>query len=202
MFRIISTLLAAYMLVGCAKEETGNGSQVLELTAVEQQDLSYLREEEKLARDVYLYNKELYGLNIFGNISSSEQTHMDKVLELLELAGLEDPMKSNSIGEFNNAELAVLYTELTEQSSVSIVEALKVGALIEDLDIDDIEKMITHTSNETVLTVYTNLVCGSKNHIRAYTRNLESNGATYTPQFISDDYYNQILSESSGGCGN
>src|SRR5210317_1984142 len=125
MFRIISTLLAAFMLVGCAKEETGNGSQVLELTAVEQQDLSYLREEEKLARDVYLYNKELYGLNIFGNISSSEQTHMDKVLELLELEGLEDPMKSNSIGEFNNAELAVLYTELTEQSSVSIVEALK-----------------------------------------------------------------------------
>lgn len=202
MSRIVYTLLAAYMLVGCAKDETGNGSQVLELTAVEQQDLSFLREEEKLARDVYLYNKELYGLNIFDNIASSEQTHMNKVLELLELAGLEDPMKSNSIGEFNNAELAVLYTELTEQSSVSIVEALKVGALIEDLDIDDIEKMITHTSNETVLTVYTNLVCGSKNHIRAYTRNLESNGATYTPQFISDDYYNQILSESSGGCGN
>jgi len=194
--------LAAFMLVGCAKEETGNGSQVLELTAVEQQDLSYLREEEKLARDVYLYNKELYGLNIFGNISSSEQTHMDKVLELLELAGLEDPMKSNSIGEFNNAELAVLYTELTEQSSVSIVEALKVGALIEDLDIDDIEKMITHTSNETVLTLYANLVCGSKNHIRSYTRNLESNGAAYTPQFISNDYYNQILSESNAGCGN
>ncbi len=194
--------MAAYMLVGCAKEETGNGSQVLELTAVEQQDLSYLREEEKLARDVYLYNKELYGLNIFGNISSSEQTHMDKVLELLELAGLEDPMKSNSIGEFNNAELAVLYTELTEQSSVSIVEALKVGALIEDLDIDDIERMITHTSNETVLTLYANLVCGSKNHIRSYTRNLESNGAAYTPQFISNDYYNQILSESNAGCGN
>jgi len=194
--------LAAFMLVGCAKEETGNGSQVLELTAVEQQDLSYLREEEKLARDVYLYNKELYGLNIFGNISSSEQTHMDKVLELLELEGLEDPMKSNSIGEFNNAELAVLYTELTEQSSVSIVEALKVGALIEDLDIDDIERMITHTSNETVLTLYANLVCGSKNHIRSYTRNLESNGAAYTPQFISNDYYNQILSESNAGCGN
>lgn len=194
--------MAAFMLVGCAKEETGNGSQVLELTAVEQQDLSYLREEEKLARDVYLYNKELYGLNIFGNISSSEQTHMDKVLELLELAGLEDPMKSNSIGEFNNAELAVLYMELTEQSSVSIVEALKVGALIEDLDIDDIEKMITHTSNETVLTLYANLVCGSKNHIRSYTRNLESNGAAYTPQFISNDYYNQILSESNAGCGN
>jgi hypothetical protein len=202
MLRIISTLLVAYTLVGCTKEETGVSGPELQLTTIEQQDLSYLREEEKLARDVYLYNKELYGLNIFGNISSSEQTHMDKVLELLELAGLEDPMKSNSIGEFNNAELAALYTELTEQSSVSIVEALKVGALIEDLDIDDIEKMMTHTTNTSVLKVYSNLVCGSKNHIRAYTNNIENNGETYTPQFISVDYYNQILSESSGGCGN
>jgi hypothetical protein len=202
MLRIISTLLVAYTLVGCTKEETGVSGPELQLTTIEQQDLSYLREEEKLARDVYLYNKELYGLNIFGNISSSEQTHMDKVLELLELAGLEDPMKSNSIGEFNNAELAALYTELTEQSSVSIVEALKVGALIEDLDIDDIEKMMTHTTNTSVLKVYSNLVCGSKNHIRAYTINIENNGETYTPQFISVDYYNQILSESSGGCGN
>lgn len=202
MFRMISTLLAAYLLVGCSKEETGVSGPELQLTTIEQQDLSYLREEEKLARDVYLYNKELYGANIFSNISSSEQTHMDKVLELLERAGLEDPMKSNSIGEFNNAELAALYSELTEQSSVSLVEALKVGALIEDLDIDDIEKMMTHTSNATVLTVYSNLVCGSKNHIRAYTATIENNGETYTPQFISVDYYNQILSESSGGCGN
>mgnify|MGYP000055973747 CR=1 FL=1 len=202
MFRMISTLLAAYMLVGCSKEETGVSGLELQLTTIEQQDLSYLREEEKLARDVYLYNKELYGANIFSNISSSEQTHMDKVLELLERAGLEDPMKSNSIGEFNNAELAALYTELTEQSSVSLVEALKVGALIEDLDIDDIEKMMTHTTNTSVLKVYSNLVCGSKNHIRAYTNTIVSNGETYTPQFISDDYYNQILIESSGGCGN
>ncbi len=202
MLRIVYTLLAAYMLVGCSKEETGVSGPELALTAIEQDDLSFLREEEKLARDVYLFNKERYGANIFDNIASSEQTHMDKVLELLELAGLDDPIKTNAIGDFNNAELASLYRELTEQSSVSLVEALKVGALIEDLDIDDIEKMMAHTTNTSVLKVYSNLVCGSKNHIRSYTNSIVSNGETYTPQFITVEYYNQILSESSGGCGN
>lgn len=202
MLRIVYTLLAAYMLVGCSKEETGVSGPELALTAIEQYDLSFLREEEKLARDVYLFNKERYGANIFDNIASSEQTHMDKVLEFLELAGLDDPIKTNAIGDFNNAELASLYRELTEQSSVSLVEALKVGALIEDLDIDDIEKMMAHTTNTSVLKVYSNLVCGSKNHIRSYTNSIVSNGETYTPQFITVEYYNQILSESSGGCGN
>lgn len=202
MLRIVYTLLAAYMLVGCSKEETGVSGPEFALTAIEQDDLSFLREEEKLARDVYLFNKERYGANIFDNIASSEQTHMDKVLELLELAGLDDPIKTNAIGDFNNAELASLYRELTEQSSVSLVEALKVGALIEDLDIDDIEKMMAHTTNTSVLKVYSNLVCGSKNHIRSYTNSIVSNGETYTPQFITVEYYNQILSESSGGCGN
>ncbi len=202
MLRIVYTLLAAYMLVGCSKEETGVSGPELALTAIEQYDLSFLREEEKLARDVYLFNKERYGENIFDNIASSEQTHMDKVLEFLELAGLDDPIKTNAIGDFNNAELASLYRELTEQSSVSLVEALKVGALIEDLDIDDIEKMMAHTTNTSVLKVYSNLVCGSKNHIRSYTNSIVSNGETYTPQFITVEYYNQILSESSGGCGN
>jgi len=202
MLRIVYTLLAAYILVGCSKEETGVSGPELALTAIEQDDLSFLREEEKLARDVYLFNKERYGANIFDNIASSEQTHMDKVLELLELAGLDDPIKTNAIGDFNNAELASLYRELTEQSSVSLVEALKVGALIEDLDIDDIEKMMAHTTNTSVLKVYSNLVCGSKNHIRSYTNSIVSNGETYTPQFITFEYYNQILSESSGGCGN
>lgn len=202
MLRIVYTLLAAYMLVGCSKEETGVSGPELALTAIEQDDLSFLREEEKLARDVYLFNKERYGANIFDNIASSEQTHMDKVLEFLELAGLDDPIKTNAIGDFNNAELASLYRELTEQSSVSLVEALKVGALIEDLDIDDIEKMMAHTTNTSVLKVYSNLVCGSKNHIRSYTNSIVSNGETYTPQFITVEYYNQILSESSGGCGN
>jgi len=206
MYKLMYTLLATYMLIGCSKDETGVDSlmdqSMLELSTEEQMDLSFLREEEKLARDVYLYNYQLYGATIFSNIASSEQTHMDKVLELLELAALEDSMTSNEIGSFENEDLALLYTQLTQQSATSLEEALKVGALIEDLDIADIETMIEHTTNSALLSVYSNLVCGSKNHIRAYSRNIEAAGESYTPQYISAEYYTLILSETSGGCGN
>jgi len=206
MYKLMYTLLATYMLIGCSKDETGVDSlmdqSILELSTEEQMDLSFLREEEKLARDVYLYNYQLYGATIFSNIASSEQTHMDKVLELLELAALEDSMTSNEIGSFENEDLALLYTQLTKQSATSLEEALKVGALIEDLDIADIETMMEHTTNSALLSVYSNLVCGSKNHIRAYSRNIEAAGESYTPQYISAEYYTLILSETSGGCGN
>jgi len=206
MYKLMYTLLATYMLIGCSKDETGVDSlmdqSMLELSTEEQMDLSFLREEEKLARDVYLYNYQLYGATIFSNIPSSEQTHMDKVLELLELAALEDSMTSNEIGSFENEDLALLYTQLTQQSATSLEEALKVGALIEDLDIADIETMMEHTTNSALLSVYSNLVCGSKNHIRAYSRNIEAAGESYTPQYISAEYYTLILSETSGGCGN
>jgi len=206
MYKLMYTLLATYMLIGCSKDETGVDSlmdqSILELSTEEQMDLSFLREEEKLARDVYLYNYQLYGATIFSNIASSEQTHMDKVLELLELAALEDSMTSNEIGSFENEDLALLYTQLTQQSATSLEEALKVGALIEDLDIADIETMMEHTTNSALLSVYSNLVCGSKNHIRAYSRNIEAAGESYTPQYISAEYYTLILSETSGGCGN
>lgn len=76
------------------------------------------------------------------------------------------------------------------------------GATIEDLDINDIDDFINNTTKSDLLAVYDNLSCGSKNHLRAYTSQLDINGVNYIPQYITIDYYNTILSESNSGCGN
>ncbi|MEO2154237.1 MAG: DUF2202 domain-containing protein [Nanoarchaeota archaeon] len=105
-------------------------------------DIEHMREEEKLARDVYLtlYNK--WGLSIFKNIARSEQNHMNAVKVLIEKYNLEDPVEEtgDEIGKFENPELEKLYNELVEKGSQSIKDALEVGATIEDLDIYDLEK--------------------------------------------------------------
>ena len=44
--------------------------------------LMYMREEEKLARDVYATLYEKWGTRIFNNIRVSEQRHMDAVKAL------------------------------------------------------------------------------------------------------------------------
>jgi len=52
------------------------------LTEVEIEGLLFMREEEKLAGDVYRYFYDLWGNNIFQNIARSEDTHTNAVLDL------------------------------------------------------------------------------------------------------------------------
>jgi len=160
----------------------------------EKEGLIEMREEEKLARDVYLtlYNK--WGLQIFKNIAESEQTHTDSVKYLLDRYNIPDPVKSDEVGKFSNPKFEELYTKLVEKGSKSVVDALTVGATIEDLDIADLKNWISKTDNEDIKFVYENLMGGSRNHMRAFVGMLERYGANYTPQYISQEEYGQIIS--------
>lgn len=196
---VFVAFITAIMLSNCSNES--NNEALVPLSQAEINDLKFLREEEKLARDVYLYSYNKYQLNIFDNISQSEQKHMNSVLNLMNKYGIPDSA-SSEIGVFNNPDLQKLYNSLTLQAAISSVEALKVGATIEDLDINDIDDFTTNTTKPDLLNVYGNLNCGSKNHIRAFTSQLEINDTSYLPQYISVEEYNIILSSSNGGCGN
>lgn len=194
-------VLVSMVLSSCSSNDNNDDFEPITLTQEEISDLSFLREEEKLARDVYIYAYNLYQINLFNSISNSEQSHMNSVLNLMIIYGIPDSA-SPEIGVFNNPDLQEIYYSLIELVDISSVDALTVGAIIEDLDINDIDHFINNTTKQDLLDVYDNLTCGSKNHIRAYTNQLEINGVTYAPQYISIVYYNEILSESSGGCGN
>jgi len=194
-------VLVSMVLSSCSSNDNNDDFVSPTLTQDEINDLSFLREEEKLARDVYIYAYNMYQINLFNSISNSEQAHMNRVLSLMVIYGIPDSA-ATEIGVFNNPDLQEIYYSLIALVDISSVEALTVGAIIEDLDINDIDHFINNTTKQDLLVVYDNLTCGSKNHIRAYTNQLEINGVTYTPQYISTEYYTEILSEPSGGCGN
>ncbi|MGB5323183.1 DUF2202 domain-containing protein, partial [Lutimonas sp.] len=187
-------------LTGSCSDETNNENELATLTLQEQEDLLFLREEEKLARDVYLYSFDLYGDVIFNQIASSEQQHMDQVLTLLIAYGLEDPA-SLERGVFQDQALQDLYSDLTTASEVSLSKALAVGATIEDLDINDLAFFESQTLKADLLNVYDQLKCGSKNHLRSYTDRLEMLGVDYDPQYLSIEEYNSIVSSDRERCG-
>ena len=81
---------------GNESEELALQSQ--ELTEDEISGILFMREEEKLARDVYLYLYEIYPLRPFLNISKSEQAHMDAIKYLIDTYELEDPVGENPPG--------------------------------------------------------------------------------------------------------
>ena len=134
--------------------------------------LTYIREEEKLARDVYLYFGEMWGSRIFTNIAGSEQTHMDAIKKLLVKYGIEDPALAD-LGKFTNPDLQDLYESLMERGSLSLLEALKVGVIIEVTDIADLKEGIDTSTHKDIKTVYNNLLEGSLNHLDAFNSNLE-----------------------------
>ena len=145
-----------------------NQKQQGALTDQEIENLIYLREEEKLARDVYLVMLDLWGKVIFANISESEQRHMDAVGRLIDKYDLSDPVVDDAIGEFTNPEFTELFTQLVETGSESLEAALEVGVQIEELDIADIEQMLTETDHRDVQNVLRNLLAGSYNHLDAF----------------------------------
>jgi hypothetical protein len=166
------------------------------LNPAELTSLSFMREEEKLARDVYitLYNK--WGVNIFTNISSSEQTHMESVLLLLNKYSLTDPVGSNAVGVFNNSTLQNLYTQLVAQGNTSVLEAYRVGATIEDLDIFDLKNALISIDNQDIRLVYDMLTKGSRNHMRSFYKNILNVGGTYTPQYITQAEFDAIINSA------
>ncbi|MCK5674550.1 MAG: DUF2202 domain-containing protein [Spirochaetales bacterium] len=163
------------------------------LSNAEAEGILLMREEEKLARDVYLTLYDKWGLRTFTNIAGAESTHMDAMGVLLERYNLEDPIKSDTIGVFTNPEMQNLYDTLVAQGSESFNAALNVGATIEDLDIYDLERLIADTDNDDLKIVYQNLLKGSRNHMRAFDMQLSRNGVDYQAQFMSDEGLALIL---------
>jgi hypothetical protein len=135
--------------------------------------LTYMREEEKLARDVYLELSKMWGSRIFTSIAGSEQTHMDAIKKLLEKYGIADPAADTEVGEFINQELQALYDKLIETGSRSVSDALNVGVLIEETDISDLQAASAVSTHKDVLKVYNNLLAGSLNHLAAFNSELE-----------------------------
>jgi hypothetical protein len=142
------------------------------LTDVEKYWLTYLREEEKVARDVYLYQNDKWNLRIFKNIAASEQQHMDAIKVLLDRYSIPDPAADTGPGEFTNPDLQQLYDDLIQQGSISKAEALEVGVIIEETDIDDLNEAIAAAGHNDIKTVYSNLLQGSLHHLGAFESGL------------------------------
>ncbi len=160
-----------------------------------------MREEEKLARDVYLYLYDQYEVQIFANISNSEQMHMTKILDLLIQYNIADPALPNQ-GEFSNSDLQNLYNQLIETGKSSLLDALKVGATVEDLDIYDLKEFSELTQNQDILEVFANLTCGSRNHMRGFYSQIINEGADYSPQYISPEEFDYIINSQHEQCNN
>jgi hypothetical protein len=178
---------ASIALAACAAEAPT-------ISDVERGDLAFVREEEKLARDVYLAIADVGGQS-FDNVASSEQTHMDRVGDLLDTYGVPDPSLGEA-GRFTNAELGALYGALVARGKASRPAALAVGCEIEELDLHDLEAIRARSSREDVRTSLDELMRGSRNHLRAFYGQLRASGGTYVPEHVEQATFDAIVASA------
>ncbi len=146
-----------------------------------------MREEEKLARDVYLTLGEYFDTHFFRNIAVAEQKHMDRIKSLFNKYGLIDPVIDNSRGIFTNPIFSEFYNSKTN-SDVTIKEALWQAYLLKRLIL-----AIDLTDNADIQNVYGNLLRGSRNHLRAFVRRLESMGIVYEASILEQSVADAIV---------
>lgn len=175
---MISVVVALLSVTGSAKGNNGMHGQhnqattMVELSDTQKEALSFMIEEEKVARDVYAYLYDIWGTRIFTNITQAEQKHMDAILILINQYGLNAPSTLESRGSFENSELQALYDTLIEKGSNSLVDALEVGVMVEETDIADLKELLDAGVPSTIQKVYQNLLKGSYNHLNAFNRQL------------------------------
>lgn len=168
--------------------------------------LIFMRSEEKLARDVYLTLSGMYPEQpVFSRIATTaEQRHTDKILDMLLKFAVDDPEPAtlpavlppvDQIGVFENPYFATYFSDkfslLKSKAEVSLLEALKVGALIEELDMKDINYCnevvydvfefpapppaycgLTVTAVRPLQNTLGHLLAGSENHLCAFVRQI------------------------------
>jgi len=211
------TLTASLALTGAASAQNGPGAGgvrggsichqalVQHLASLPVGDLDddeaaavvFLREEEKLARDVYLTVSLSWELPVFSRIARSEQRHMDLVALLLDRYSLADAVGGDVIGQFADPDLDVMFDELVAAGQRSLVDALAVGATIEDLDLADLEALLLASNDLDVDLIAENLAAGSRNHLRAFVGALADRGVTYAPQYLDEGAFAAIIASGS-----
>ncbi|NOZ41527.1 MAG: DUF2202 domain-containing protein [Planctomycetes bacterium] len=165
----------------------------VDLTVEIRESLLHMREEEKLARDVYLTLSKKHNSAVFSQIASAESRHMAALERLLDRYGLPDPVVDDAIGKFTKPEFTQLYNKLISQGGKSLVDAYEVGALIEELDIADLisgVKMLE--ANTDIERIYQNLMRASRNHLRAFASRLGEQGKAYTAQHLNQKDFDKI----------
>jgi hypothetical protein len=179
--KIAVLVLALAFIIPALSVTQARSYNLTPLSTEEMASLNLMREEEKLARDVYTFLYETYRTRIFSNIAAAEQKHMDSIEILLDRYGLPDPADNRIPGDFQNEELRALYQELTAQGGQSMVEALKVGVIIEEKDIADLQAGLAVAEHADIKTVYLNLLSASTSHLKAFISALAKLGFYYEP---------------------
>jgi hypothetical protein len=173
------------------KETSTAWASLATLSTREKEGLPFIWEEEKAARDLYTGLYEKNNLTIFLDLVISESSHMDQAQAVIEKHGLTVP--PDEPGIFQNQTLQEIHDRLLAEGLQSDKDALTAAATFEEISIIDLEKEISASQAEDVITAYQGLLAGSRKHLRSYVSDLEDLGIEYQPRYLDPTEFQKMV---------
>lgn len=171
------------------------------ITEKEKASVLRMREEEKMARDVYMVLSDKWNQQVFSHISESEIYHMSQMKLWVDKFRLDDPVTRNNDkrGVFTDTSLQKLYNELTAWGLQSKEASFRAGAKVEEVDILDLKAALAETDHADLQSTYKYLIHASENHLRAFVRNLKMVGVGYEPVVMTQKEFDEIFNGQEAG---
>jgi len=164
-----------------------------DLTANEIEFAYAVREDEKVARDLYFAFFEKYKLKAFENISKAESNHIRAVELLLSYYEIDYP-EIGEYGKFADPTRQQMYDSLLIKGETAL-EAFKVMAQLEEENIVSFGEVLEDIENDNIAIVIENLLKASENHFKAAIRQITALGGEYTAQYMSQEQYSAIIAK-------
>jgi len=182
-----------------------NTTNTINSNSAIQSSLSYMYDEERLAKEIYLaiYNRQ--PVKQLTNIASNaEGKHIDAVRDLAQRYGVATPYQQ--AGRYQSHHIQDLYNKLYAKGIRSQKDALEVGCIVEVVDVNDLNKFMNEAQRanaQDVLETYDYLRKGSYNHYWAFDKGLKqmgvSNGCCSLGQTYCHPEYPQNEKGGHGG---
>lgn len=162
------------------------------LTADEIEFLYAMREDEKLARDLYAYFWTRYPTAPqIQRISKAEESHIAAIETVLDYYEISYPAMS-APGVFEDSTRQALYDELALKSE-TMLEAFQTMAFVEDRDLFAYKMVQSQITNANLSLLIENMIKASTNHLKAAIRQIFVRDGSYTSIYLSAEEYDAII---------
>jgi len=163
------------------------------LGADEQRDLQRIREQRKLARDLYWDLAKHWGSLVLVRLGAAEQAHLNALDTLLDHYDLSDPVAGPAVGESGDPKFHALHAQIVEVGHRSEMAASQAGLLVEEMSLSDLAAARARTRRPEIAAVYDDLLRDSRNHLRALFRQMQRFEGEYVPQSLSLSDFEAIV---------
>lgn len=143
-YAFIGTVLAAFILLGCAKEDdlTQTDSTQQNLSGQELDGLISLVEKQKLHRDVYLTLFNATNKPLFNELYQTDENMYMLLTDQIEDYGFKNPVLYFGIGEFRNPDIQNVYDDFQTAISSGIYQALEFAILMEESNAEEVNQYL------------------------------------------------------------